>query len=80
MPVDIYKLPAKAAEKILEIARTIEPCRDNRIHTEKVSVPFKDAGGTINQYSEGVHYLIARKLIEMHPSHAYFKLVAREPA
>jgi len=35
-----YADPEKAARKLLEIASTIEPIQDGRIHIEKINGPF----------------------------------------
>jgi hypothetical protein len=35
-----YAGPEKAARRLLEIANTIEPVQDGRIHIEKISAPF----------------------------------------
>jgi len=36
----IYADPEKAARKLVEIASTIEPVQDGRIHIEKINAPF----------------------------------------
>ena len=36
----VYADPEKAARKLVEIANTIEPVQDGRIHIEKINAPF----------------------------------------
>ena len=36
----IYADPETAARKLVEIASTIEPVQDGRIHIEKINAPF----------------------------------------
>ena len=36
----IYADPETAARKLIEIASTIEPVQDGRIHIEKINAPF----------------------------------------
>jgi hypothetical protein len=35
-----YADPEKAARRLLEIANTVEPVQDGRIHIEKINGPF----------------------------------------
>jgi hypothetical protein len=45
-----YVDPEKSARKLLEIASTIEPVQDGRIHIEKINAPFLQAGGSPAEY------------------------------
>ena len=51
----------KAARKSVEIANTIEPVQDGRIHIEKINAPFlcRDRG-TLAEYSAGLELAIER--------------------
>jgi hypothetical protein len=40
-----YADPEKAARRLLEIASTVEPVQDGRIHIEKINSPFLKEGG-----------------------------------
>ena len=35
-----YADPEKAARKIIDIAKAVEPVQDGRIHVEKMNAPF----------------------------------------
>jgi len=45
-----YADPATAARRLLEIASTIEPIQDGRIHIEKINLPFLREGATPAEY------------------------------
>jgi hypothetical protein len=55
-----YADPAAAARRLLEIASTVEPIQDGRIHIEKINSPFLREGGTPTEYSAGLNYAILR--------------------
>ena len=44
-----YADPEKAARRIIEIASTVEPAQDGRIHVELINGPFifKDKGSPV---------------------------------
>ena len=66
--------PEAAMKKILEIASTVEPVQDGRIHIEKVNGPFLfEHGGLPAQYSAGLKLAIDRGWIVMHESGTYIK-------
>jgi hypothetical protein len=47
--------PEKAARKILEIANTVEPVQDGRIHIEKINAPFLyNERGSPAEYKAGL--------------------------
>jgi hypothetical protein len=41
-----YADPVAAARRLLEIASTVEPIQDGRIHIEKINGAFPRQGGT----------------------------------
>jgi len=47
----------KAARRLLEIANTIEPVQDGRIHIEKIDAPFLEEGSPA-EYGAGTTYAI----------------------
>ena len=59
--------PEKAAERLLEIANTVEPVQDGRIHIEKINGPFlfRDKG-TPAEYVAGLKLAIARGWLAIH--------------
>jgi hypothetical protein len=70
----IYADPEKAARKLVEIASTIEPVQDGRIHIEKINAPFLyQARATPAEYSAGLRLAIERVWLLMHESGTYVK-------
>jgi hypothetical protein len=52
--------PEKAARKLLEIASTVQPIQDGRIHIEKINGPFLFThGGSPAEYGAGLALAIA---------------------
>ena len=69
-----YADPEVAMRKILEIASTVEPIQDGRIHIEKINGPFLfEHGGLPDQYGAGLRLAIERGLLWKHESGAYVK-------
>jgi hypothetical protein len=65
--------PEAAARKLLEIANSVEPVQDGRIHIEKLNWPFlAEFKGSPAEYSAGLKLAIERgwiwMLCEVHPS------------
>ena len=49
-----YADPEAAMQKVLEIASTVEPVQDGRIHIEKINGPFLfEHGGKLAEYTAG---------------------------
>jgi len=69
-----YADPEKAARPILEIASTIEPVQDGRIHVEKINGPFlfRDQGSPA-EYGAGMKLAIERGWLEMHESGTFVR-------
>jgi len=55
--------PAAAARRLLEIARTIEPIQDGRIHIEKINLPFVREGATPAEDGREPAQLAMRRLV-----------------
>ena len=73
--------PEKAARKLVEIANTIEPVQDGRIHIEKINAPFLyRERGTPAEYGAGLDLAIERGWLWMHESRTYVKLVCPDAA
>jgi hypothetical protein len=69
-----YADPEAAMQKVLEIASTVEPVQDGRIHIEKINGPFLfELGGKPAEYTTGMTLAIARGLLWMHESKTYVK-------
>ena len=66
--------PEKAARKMMEIASTIEPIQDGRIHIEKINGPFLfSEGGSPAEYGAGLALAIELGWLELHESGTYVK-------
>ena len=69
-----YADPEVAMKKLLEIASTVEPVQDGRIHIEKINGPFLyEHGGLPGQYRAGMDLAISRGLLWRHESGTYVK-------
>jgi hypothetical protein len=69
-----YADPEKAARKLIEIANTIEPVQDGRIHIEKINGPFPFThGGSPAEYGSGLAYAIEKGWLWKHESGTYAK-------
>jgi hypothetical protein len=69
-----YADPEKAARRIVEIANTIEPVQDGRIHIEKINWPFlfQDKGSPA-EYDAGMKLAIERGWLNMHESGTFVR-------
>jgi hypothetical protein len=67
--------PEKAALKILEITKAVEPVQDGRIHIEKINEPFLyKERGTPAEYGARMKLAIERGWLWMHESGTYVKI------
>lgn len=66
--------PKIAARRLVEIANTIEPVQDGRIHIEKINEPFLREGGLPAEYGAGLARAIERGWLWKHESGTYLKL------
>jgi hypothetical protein len=70
-----YADSEKAARKIIEIAKAVEPVQDGRIHIEKVNAPFLyKERGTPAEYGAGLKLAIERGWLWLHESGTYVKV------
>jgi hypothetical protein len=76
-----YADPETAMKKLLEIANSVEPIQDGRIHIEKINGPFLyDHGGKPAEYTAGINLAIVRGLCEIHSSRrGDVCMIARKP-
>jgi hypothetical protein len=66
--------PEITARKLVEIASTVEPVQDGRIHIEKINGPFLFShGGSPAEYGAGLATAIARGWLWKHESGTYVK-------
>jgi hypothetical protein len=70
-----YADPEKAALKIIEIAKAVEPVQDGRIHIEKINEPFLyKERGTPAEYGAGLRLAVDCGWLWMHESGTYVKV------
>jgi hypothetical protein len=69
----LYAEPALAARRLLEIANTIEPVQDGRIHIEKINEPFLREGGTPAEYGAALNYAILQGWLWKHESGTFVR-------
>ena len=60
--------PERAARKLIEIASTVEPVQDGRIHIEPINMPFLQAGGSADEYRAGLARASANGWLWQHES------------
>jgi hypothetical protein len=65
--------PAKATRRLLEIACTVEPVQDGRLHIEKVNAPFLKEGGSPAEYKAGLDLAIASGWLWRHESGTFVR-------
>jgi hypothetical protein len=71
-----YANPEAAARKLVELAASVEPVQDGRIHIEKLNAPFLfTLGGKGSEFGAGIRYAIDKGWIEMHESGTYLRLL-----
>jgi hypothetical protein len=69
-----YSDPEAAARKLMEIANSVEPVQDGRIHIELINGPFLfEHKGSPTEYKAGLDLAIARGWLWLHESGTYMK-------
>jgi hypothetical protein len=63
--------PDAAARKLLEIANATEPAQDGRIYIELVDAAFLKAGGTAEQFRDGIKRAVDKGWMVRHESGTY---------
>jgi hypothetical protein len=66
--------PEAAARKLLEIANSVEPVQDGRIHIEKINGPFlfKERGSPA-EYGAGLKFAVDKGWLWLHESGTYVR-------
>jgi hypothetical protein len=71
-----YANPEAAARKLVELAASIEPVQDGRIHIEKLNAPFlftlKAKG---SEFGAGLRFAIEQGWLDPHESGTYVRLL-----
>ena len=66
--------PEVAARKLVEIANSVEPVQDGRIHIELINGPFLyELRGSPAEYKAGLDLAIERGWLWLHESGTYVK-------
>jgi hypothetical protein len=66
--------PEVAARKLMEIANSVEPVQDGRLHIEKINGPFLyEFKGSPAEYGAGMRLALERGWLWMHQSGTYVK-------
>jgi hypothetical protein len=60
VPTRPFADPEAAARRLMEIANSVEPVQDGRIHIEKTNGPFLRGGGLPAEYGAGLKRAIER--------------------
>jgi hypothetical protein len=69
-----YADPETAMRKLLEIASTVEPVQDGRIHIEKINWPMlSEHKATPAEYKAGHNLAIERGLLLLHECGTYVR-------
>jgi hypothetical protein len=72
-----YADPETAARKLVELAASIEPVQNGRIHIEKINEPFlftlKASG---QEFGAGIKYAVEKGWLELHESGTYVRLMS----
>ena len=70
----VFAADGTLEECMLEIASTVEPIQDGRIHIEKINGPFLFThGGSPAEYGAGLALAIAKGWLSRHESGTYVK-------
>lgn len=73
-----YADPKSAMQKLLEIANSVEPVQDGRIHIELINGPFLyEFKGTPAEYKAGLNMAIERDVLWLHESGTYVKFTQK---
>jgi hypothetical protein len=65
--------PDKAARKLVELAKAVEPYMNQRVSIELINTPFLSAGGNPDDYRAGITRAIANGWLTKHESGVYVK-------
>ena len=69
-----YADPKIAARKIVELANTVEPVQDGRIHIEKINGPMLfELKATPAEYKAGLDLAMAKGWLVMHESGTFVR-------
>ncbi|MCP3388865.1 hypothetical protein NLM27_08755 [Bradyrhizobium sp. CCGB12] len=76
-----YADPEAAARQLIQLAASIEPVQDGRIHIEKINAPFLyTLKGTGPEFGAGIRYAVEEGWFDLHESGTYVRLLKTGPA
>ncbi|TYO64621.1 hypothetical protein FXV83_20700 [Bradyrhizobium hipponense] len=68
--------PEVAARQLVQLASSIEPVQDGRIHIEKINYPFLyTLKGSGAEFGAGIKYAVERGWLDLHESGTYVRLL-----
>jgi hypothetical protein len=71
-----YANPEAAARQLVQLAASIEPAQDGRIHIEKINAPFLyTLKGSGAEFGAGIEYAVQQGWLELHESGTYVQLL-----
>jgi hypothetical protein len=65
--------PDATVRKLMEIANATEPAQDGRIYIELINAAFLKAGGTAEQFRDGIQRAVDNGWMVRHESGTYVK-------
>lgn len=72
-----YASADAAARKLIELASSIEPVQDGRIHIEKINALFLyTLKGSGAEFGAGIAYAVEKGWLELHESGTYVRLLS----
>lgn len=72
-----YADPEAAARQLVQLAASIEPVQDGRIHIETISAPFfYTLKGSGSEFGAGIKYAVQQGWLELHESGTFVRLLA----
>ncbi|MET4364284.1 hypothetical protein ABIB06_004883 [Bradyrhizobium sp. LB8.2] len=70
--------PEAAARKLVELAASIEPVQDGRIHIEKINYPFLfTLKGNGTEFGAGIRHAVEKGWLDLHESGTYVRVLSQ---
>jgi len=69
--------PEVAARQLVQLASSIEPVQDSRVHIEKITYPFLyTLKGSGAEFGAGIRCAVEKGWLELHESGTYVRLLS----
>ncbi|MGY3036176.1 hypothetical protein ACVIIV_005346 [Bradyrhizobium sp. USDA 4354] len=76
-----YADPEAAARQLVQLAASIEPVQDGRIHIKKINAPLLySLKGSASEFGAGIKYAVQQGWLELHESGTYVRLKTAGPS